>query len=565
MTLSVRYDFADRRRGDGSNALGEASGITFVPSPLVGGGIEGRIAVDDGYLKMSGQPVSAALWVYVPAGGGLSLSWGGVVLTVSLTGVSVQAGSAEPLLSAEGVGAGYHHAVLQIASGEVKVWIDNVQMISGPMAADQTSDLIATGKGARIVDVRLFDTPLEDYEIQYLSESIENDGVPEVSLLDYVEQVLAIEPEYYWQFDKGDSSNVPNAGSQDAEIEWLGFLDYADASPVDGSTYAIYSGGNGYGRIPGNLSDIENDFSIECWVKYSTLASSSYGTIVAKKVNSSNVCFQLCTSWQGGGKLRIEIGVAGGIYGATTSQPFNDDEWHHVAAVRDGEAVRIYIDGALEGEGVAPLGPLDNLEFDAQVFRYGSYTTYRFEGLLDQLSICSKAISASEVASHAAQTVPGFVYAGAYGPYRQIYSGRPAQPIEIKSPLAIPNPDAISQSGRSSVGGKVHPQTKLARIDQLDGSGGNGTLTGGVSDPARMGVIAGTVLDIQAQPVSRRVRVHERATGRIVRETWSDADGKYRFTDLDPRRAFYVMAFDHTLQQNAVVSDNVHPELEDSP
>ena len=101
--------------------------------------------------------------------------------------------------------------------------------------------------------------------------------------------------------------------------------------------------------------------------------------------------------------------------------------------------------------------------------------------------------------------------------------------------------------------------------DHLYGSGYNGTLIGGVRDKARMGVIAGTVLDIQAQPVSRRVRVHERATGRIVRETWSDADGKYRFTDLDPRRAFYVMAFDHTLQQNAVVSDNVHPELEDSP
>ncbi|WP_156961938.1 carboxypeptidase-like regulatory domain-containing protein [Cobetia amphilecti] len=101
--------------------------------------------------------------------------------------------------------------------------------------------------------------------------------------------------------------------------------------------------------------------------------------------------------------------------------------------------------------------------------------------------------------------------------------------------------------------------------DQMYGAGSNGTVKGTLRDKSRMGIIAGTVLDIQAQPVSRRVRVHERATGRIVRETWSDADGKYRFTDLDPRRAFYVMAFDHTLQQNAVVSDNVHSEVEDSP
>ncbi|MDI5886176.1 hypothetical protein ACFO0O_14205 [Cobetia amphilecti] len=105
----------------------------------------------------------------------------------------------------------------------------------------------------------------------------------------------------------------------------------------------------------------------------------------------------------------------------------------------------------------------------------------------------------------------------------------------------------------------------LFAFDQMYGSGYNGTTKGTLRDKARKGVIAGTVLDIQAQPVSRRVRVHDRITGRIVRESWSGSDGKYRFTDLDPRRAFYVMAFDYTLQQNAVVSDNVHSEVEDAP
>lgn len=143
--------------------------------------------------------------------------------------------------------------------------------------------------------------------------------------------------------------------------------------------------------------------------------------------------------------------------------------------------------------------------------------------------------------------------------------GLPALGFNPFASPRVPNPSAISASGLSLIRVVIGSASGLGAIDQIDGSGANGTPTGGVSDPARMGVIAGTVLDIQAQPVSRRVRVHERATGRIVRETWSDADGKYRFTDLDPRRAFYVMAFDHTLQQNAVVSDNVHSEVEDSP
>ena len=130
----------------------------------------------------------------------------------------------------------------------------------------------------------------------------------------------------------------------------------------------------------------------------------------------------------------------------------------------------------------------------------------------------------------------------------------------------IPNPDAVNLDGTLSVRDGFTSDAHLVADLMFGGGAANTANPGGVLPiPERRGVIAGTVLDIQAQPVSRRVRVHERATGRIVRETWSDADGKYRFTDLDPRRAFYVMAFDHTLQQNAVVSDNVHSEVEDSP
>lgn len=128
----------------------------------------------------------------------------------------------------------------------------------------------------------------------------------------------------------------------------------------------------------------------------------------------------------------------------------------------------------------------------------------------------------------------------------------------------LPNVGAMNPDGTTNIVKSII-SSPLKLSDQRDGSGSRHDSLNGVADRNLFGFIAGTVLDIQAQPVSRRVRVHERATGRIVREAWSDADGKYRFTDLDPRRAFYVMAFDHTLQQNAVVSDNVHSEVEDSP
>ena len=142
----------------------------------------------------------------------------------------------------------------------------------------------------------------------------------------------------------------------------------------------------------------------------------------------------------------------------------------------------------------------------------------------------------------------------------------PVSTLLVNDYGGIPNPGAVMLSGMLSVESTITRRISHVADLMFGGGAANTANPGGVLPiPERRGVIAGTVLDIQAQPVSRRVRVHERATGRIVRETWSDADGKYRFTDLDPRRAFYVMAFDHTLQQNAVVSDNVHSEVEDAP
>ena len=72
-------------------------------------------------------------------------------------------------------------------------------------------------------------------------------------------------------------------------------------------------------------------------------------------------------------------------------------------------------------------------------------------------------------------------------------------------------------------------------------------------------VISGTVY-LKGPPqvvAARRVRLHERLTGRPVRETWSrPADGFYEFTKI---RAgiYYVVAFDHTDTYNAVVKDKV--------
>lgn len=96
-----------------------------------------------------------------------------------------------------------------------------------------------------------------------------------------------------------------------------------------------------------------------------------------------------------------------------------------------------------------------------------------------------------------------------------------------------------------AVNGRLLPD--LVRYDQLDG----GALR-----------IAGAVKidDTPDIPVSRRVRLFDQLSGRLVRETWSAEDGSYSFDKIADRK-FFVVAFDHTLQDNAAIKDQISPEV----
>ncbi|RAH37406.1 hypothetical protein [Halomonas sp. SL1] len=71
-----------------------------------------------------------------------------------------------------------------------------------------------------------------------------------------------------------------------------------------------------------------------------------------------------------------------------------------------------------------------------------------------------------------------------------------------------------------------------------------------------LGYVAGTV-KIEGIAARRRVRCIERQTGCLVGETWSTADGSYRFDYLNARRRYQILAMDYELQFNAVIADNV--------
>jgi hypothetical protein len=170
-------------------------------------------------------------------------------------------------------------------------------------------------------------------------------------------------------------------------------------SPADGNDYADC--GN-----PAALNFGTVDWSICAWVK--TTQAGATATVFANGGDNT-----------GGIRYTLGIGEGGpdGVVTLTTdddvdkrqaisSTTVNDDQWHHVVGLRSGTAIRVYVDGVLDGTDTLPAGY--DLSGVSQHNAYvGIITDHRdatgqtlekpFVGLIDDLRIYNYALSQQEV------------------------------------------------------------------------------------------------------------------------------------------------------------------------
>jgi hypothetical protein len=74
--------------------------------------------------------------------------------------------------------------------------------------------------------------------------------------------------------------------------------------------------------------------------------------------------------------------------------------------------------------------------------------------------------------------------------------------------------------------------------------------------------LAGTVKQLGSpnQPLRRRVNLIEEVSGRVIRETWSDATtGAYAFAGIAGGRTYSVISYDHANIYRAVIADKLQP------
>ncbi len=151
-----------------------------------------------------------------------------------------------------------------------------------------------------------------------------------------------------------------------------------------------------------NLDVNPSGFSAEFWMK-SNGSQAAQVDLLEKShgfVDSTGWAFQ---AEPGGTTIGFFIGAGGGgdtnFIGVTSLvNPF-DGNYHHIAGTWDGSNIRLYIDGVLQG--TTPFtSPVNNTRAVNIGFASGGGTpTRRFNGIVDEVGIFSRSMTAAEIAS----------------------------------------------------------------------------------------------------------------------------------------------------------------------
>jgi hypothetical protein len=145
------------------------------------------------------------------------------------------------------------------------------------------------------------------------------------------------------------------------------------------------------------------DFSLEAWFR--TLGTTS--SVVGKgSINAGGKRYILSLSSVdcASGQIKIEIDDDTTKKFACSQTRVNDNNWHHAVGVRDGNTLRLYIDGKEEGtEDITGYGNIDSARsfiigaiYDENLAAISQF----MNGVIDSTRIYSRALSATEVLSN---------------------------------------------------------------------------------------------------------------------------------------------------------------------
>jgi autotransporter-associated beta strand protein len=151
-----------------------------------------------------------------------------------------------------------------------------------------------------------------------------------------------------------------------------------------------------------------NTITVEAWINAAAWQSNYWqGSIVSKDGDGTGSPAGYALRCGNNGCLSFVVPV-GGWAEVVTGPVMSSNAWHHVAGTYDGSLVRVFVDGVQQAS-VAKAGSLISSAYPLTLGSGAYFTGRTFAGAMDGVRVYGRALTASELAAHAA-------LAGAYTP-----------------------------------------------------------------------------------------------------------------------------------------------------
>jgi len=170
--------------------------------------------------------------------------------------------------------------------------------------------------------------------------------------------------------------------------------------PVQATGQAFsLAGNNDYVKVPHNDNfNLPTAGTLEAWFNADVIDAGdtlvSYGVGVTGTARTANVSYAINGRgpWIG---LVLSNGSAAQIL--TTPSVISTGVFHHIAATWDGTDVKLYLDGTAVVEETQTISPQSSSTFNLTIGQANNDVTNSWDGLIDELAIYDRALTASEI------------------------------------------------------------------------------------------------------------------------------------------------------------------------
>ena len=223
----------------------------------------------------------------------------------------------------------------------------------------------------------------------------------------------------YWNFNDGEGTVLTDLSGNGNHGTITGATWSDDGAPVTQQPSPNHSlsfdGQDDYVQIADSdeLDGMDN-LTVQLWVKFDTYNDYSTGSegynILSKSQSTEGIGYALYTAHDEQ-RMTFIVRTENGQRGADLpdyEQHISLNQWHLITGVYDGNNVLIYIDGVLKGESSELTGSVISNDYPIKIAsNVGSSLVTFFDGLIDEVSIMSTALSVDQIQAYINNPVSG--------------------------------------------------------------------------------------------------------------------------------------------------------------